>query len=60
MRLVAKRQLTAAERETLTGRVRQRFHHPFRIAFAYVDEIPRCPEARAGVIGRLAPGSNER
>lgn len=43
MRLVAKRELTAAERETLTARIRERFRYSFRIAFAYVDEIPRGP-----------------
>ena len=41
MKLVAVRELSAAEAERLTEILRQRFRHPFAVSFSYHDDIPR-------------------
>ncbi len=43
MKLVASRELSAAEAEELRRRVRERFKYPFAVTFTYLDEIPRGP-----------------
>lgn len=43
MKLVARRELSEAEANTLAERLRERFLYPFRVKFTYCEEIPRSP-----------------
>jgi phenylacetate-CoA ligase len=41
LRVAVAEPLTGAEEEALASWIRQKFGHPFRVSFAYFDEIPR-------------------
>ena len=45
-RLVVARPLPPQAEAELTGRLRERFQHPFRVRFVYLAEIPRSPRGK--------------